>query len=277
LELLSDDARPNRLVLRGSLTDRGIERLRGLDGLFALRIEGREHSITGAGLAPLVTLPNLGYLAFAANDDAMPYIAAMPKLRFISCQDSAATDDGFVALSLSQSIELIWGRHSPGLGRRGFLALSRMPRLRALSVSFLEVDDGGISALPHFPALRELMPIGIPDAGYRHIAKCDALEALTLMYCRDTTDAATEHVAVLPRLKRYFNSYTAITDRTPELLSRMNTLESITFDRCPRLTNAGVAALARLPRLRELGVSGPGVTSDVVVAFPPQVKVSYSV
>jgi hypothetical protein len=57
--------------------------------------------------------------------------------------------------------------------------------------------------------------------------------------------------------------YTTITDRTPEVLSEMDSLERVTFDACHGLTSAGVARLARLPRLRELRVSGKGVTSDV--------------
>ena len=81
----------------------------------------------------------------------------------------------------------------------------------------------------------------VPDAGYRHIGKCEQLESLILMYCRDTTDAATEHITGLRSLSYYFNSYTTITDRTPELLSGMDSLERITFDTCHGLTNAGVA------------------------------------
>ena len=80
------------------------------------------------------------------------------------------------------------------------------------------------------------------------------------MYCRDTTDAATEHITGLSKLTSYFNSYTTITDRTPELLSTMDSLERITFDACHGLTDAGIARLARLPRLRELRVAGRGVT-----------------
>ena len=68
-----------------------------------------------------------------------------------------------------------------------------------MGVSCLNVDDAAISALPTFPALRELMPMDIPDAGYRHIGKCEQLESLILMYCRDTSDAATEHIAGLRR------------------------------------------------------------------------------
>ena len=67
--------------------------------------------------------------------------------------------------------------------------------------------------------------------------------------------------------------YTTITERTPELLSTMDSLQRITFDTCHGLTNAGIAQLARLPRLSELRLSGRGVTSDVRAAFPPAVEV----
>jgi hypothetical protein len=207
----------------------------------------------------------------------MPYIAALPHLRFLLCQDTSAGDDGFAALSRSRSIEYIWGRRCHNLRRRGFEALAEMPALRALSVSCKNVDDEGLSALPRFPALRELMPMDVPDEGYRHVGRCTGLESLVLMYCRETTDAATVHITGLPKLTKYFASYNLITDRTPELLSGMASLEDVTFDTCAGLTNAGVSALARLPRLRTLRVSGmQEVTADVIHAFSNGVQVSYS-
>ena len=273
MALLSYQAEPNQLILRGSLTDRGLAKLRGLDGLFGLNLDNSDLAITADGIASIVDLPRLGWLGVDAKDDWMPRIAAMPRLRFLASQDTVIGDDGFVALSRSRSIEYIWGRRCHNLRRRGFLALSEMPALRGLSVSCLNVDDEGLAALPRFPALRELMPMDVPDAGYRHIAKCAALESLILMYCRDTTDAATEHLTTLTALRSYFNSYTTITDRTPELLSRLDSLERVTFDGCHRLTNAGIARLARLPRLTRLRVNGHGVTPAVRSAFAVTVDV----
>jgi hypothetical protein len=273
MALLSFRSAPNQLAVRGSFTERGMQNLRGLDGLFGLNLDASVLAATSAALEPLVSLPNLGWLAVDATDDSMPYIARMPKLRFLGAQDTIAGDDGFVALSKSQSIEYIWGRRCHNLRTRGFAALANMPRLRGLSVSCLNVDDAGVAALPDFPALRELMPIDVPDAGYRHIGKCSELESLVLMYCRNTTDSATEHVTGLSKLSYYFNSYTTITDRTPELLSTMDSLERVTFDACHDLTNAGVAKLARLPKLRQLRVSGLRVTPEVASAFPATAKV----
>jgi hypothetical protein len=148
-----------------------------------------------------------------------------------------------------------------------------MPRLRALSVGLGNVGDAALASLREFPALRELMPMGVPDDGYRHIGQCEDLESLILMYCRHTTDAATEHIAGMRQLSYYYNSYTAVTDRTPEILSGVDSLERITFSACHGLTNAGLAALATLPRLRELRASGRKVTDKVAAAFGSQVDV----
>jgi hypothetical protein len=274
--LTSYDAGPNYLLLRGSFTDRGMAQLEGLGGLFALNLDASELGITAAALAPLVALPNLGWLAVDATDQAMPYIARMPRLRFLGCQDTVAGDDGFAALSRSNSIEYIWGRRCHNLRTRGFAALARMPALRGLSVSCKNVEDAGVAELPNFPSLRELMPMDVPDEGYRHIARCKALESLVLMYCRETSDVATEHIVQLPQLTSYYAGSTRITDRTPELLSKMDSLESITLDGCAGVTNTGLAHLSRLPKLRELRVSGPRITPDIVNGFPARVRVHYS-
>ncbi len=274
--LLSYDAGPNYLLLRGSFTDHGMAQLEDLAGLFALNLDSSELRITADGLAPLVGLPNLGWLAVDAADASMPTIAKMPRLRFLGCQDTAATDAGFMALSQSSSIEYIWGRRCHNLHTQGFAALAHMPSLRGLSVSCKNVADSGVAELPRFPALRELMPMDIPDEGYRHIARCEKLESLVLMYCRDTGDAATEHLAALPRLKHYFASYNRITDRTLEILSQMDSLESITFSDCAGVTEQGLAHLARLPNLRVLRVSGLQITDAIMGRFPRGVRVDCS-
>jgi hypothetical protein len=274
--LTSPDARPNSLLLRGPFTDGGMASLAGLDGLFALDVDSDRLAITGESLVPLARLPHLQWLGFDATDASMPNIAALPRLKFLMCQDTRAGDDGFAALSRSRTIEYIWGRRCHNLQRRGFAALASMPALRSLSVSCKNVDDEGLATLPEFPSLAELMPMDMPDAGYRHIGRCHRLESLVLMYCRDTTDEATEHIANLPHLKKYFASYNKITDRTPEILGRMTSLEELTFDSCGGLTTAGIAALAGLPRLRELRLSGMANVTAEAAAFSEGVHVTYA-
>jgi ankyrin repeat protein len=290
------DGGPNSLMVRGPFTDKGLAALVGLDGLFGLDIWDKglaalvgldglfgldiwdiHLAITARGLAPLAQLPHLGRLAVEAHDETMPYLAALPHLRFLMIQDTDASDEGWTALGKSQPIEHIWGRRCHGLASRGFRALARMPALSYLAVSCKNVADDALAVLPAFPSLRELLPMDIPDAGYRHIGRCEQLEALTLMYCRDTGDEATSHITELRHLRKYFASYTRITDRTPELLSEIASLEEVTLAGCPGLTDAGITALARLPRLRQLSLDGlQQVTRAVVDAFGPEVRVRYS-
>ena len=130
---------------------------------------------------------------------------------------------------------------------------------------------------PQFPALRELTPIGFQDDGFRHVGRCQRLERLTCMYCRDTTDVATEHIAGL-QLKYYYAGLTQITDRSLEILGRMTSLEKVEFFETKGVTDAGLAHLARLPRLREVELSGlPNVTLQGTKVFPAHIRVNYDV
>jgi hypothetical protein len=194
----------------------------------------------------------------------------------LRAQGAVATDDGFEALSQSRTLEGFWGRECPNFGSRGFVAFSTMPALRSLGISCANVSNEALARLPHFPSLRELTPIGVADGGFRHIGQCDRLERLTCMYCRDTTDTATEHIAGL-RLKYYYAGLTLITDRSLEILGRMTSLEKIDLYECKGVTDVGIAFLAGLPRLGEVNLDSlPRVTLDGTRKLPARVKVNYS-
>jgi hypothetical protein len=274
--LMEFEAEPTYLLFPPvHFTEQGLDRLVGLEGLFALNIDGPVQ-VTAEGIAPLAQLPNLGWLGVDPTDEAMRHIAAMPRLRMLMCQDTKAGDEGFEALSHSQTIEYIWGRKCYGLTGLGFASLAAMPSLRGLSVSCKNVDTAALSALPRFPALRGLMPMDVPDDGFRQVGRCEQLEALWCMYCRDTGDAATEHIAGLSKLKTYYAGATQITDRSLEILGRMPSLETIEFWECAGITDAGIALLAGLPRLREITVGGsPKVTRDGMAVFPAAVRANY--
>jgi hypothetical protein len=191
-------------------------------------------------------------------------------------QGAVADDDGFAALSQSQSIEYIWGRDCPNFASRGFAALARMPALKGIALSLKNVDDSLLSTLSAFPALRQLMPMDVPDAGFRHVGRCENLESLWCMYCRDTGDLATEHLAGLKKLKYYYAGQTKITDRSLEILSRIQSLERTEFWNCDGLTNAGIAQLVQLPNLQEITLDGlRGVTKEVLAVFPSHIRVNY--
>lgn len=277
--LMSFAAEPTNLLLDGPVTRKGLNSLRGLDGVVGLSFFWHTSRLRGDDVQGLDGLSNLAYLGCQdalCDDDAMRHIAALPKLRMLMGQGAVATDEGFRSLSRSQTIEYFWGRESPNFNGPAFVALSRMPALKGLAVGCKLVDDASLARLPDFPALRELVPMEVSDDGFRHIGRSQRLESLILMYCRDTTDVATSHLAGLPNLKKYHAGYTLITDASMETLSRIKSLEQISFEGCKFITDAGIPFLTTLPRLRELSIGGcPQVTRSSRKGFGSDVRVNY--
>jgi hypothetical protein len=277
--LMDFDAGPTYLAIKGPFTAAGVRTLDGLDGLFALNIHWLSNAMSSADLGSLSSLGHLGFLAIdgdLCDDEAMRQIGRLPHLRMLLAQEPAAGDEGFKGLSASRTLEYIWGRECPRLTGRGFAALADAPSLKGLAVSCKFVEDGALGRLPLFPSLRALMPMDVSDEGFRHVGRCERLEDLWCMYCRDTGDAATEHVAGL-RLKKYYAGLTKITDRSLETLARMPTLERIELHHCQGVTDEGVQSLARLPNLRELAIEGSrNVTRNGMSGFAPHVRVRYS-
>jgi hypothetical protein len=277
--LMSFSAEPTNLLIDGPFTRKGLNNLRGLDGLFGLSFFWHTSRLRGDDLQVLDGLSNLVYLGCQdqlCDDAAMRHIAALPKLRMLMGQGTVATDEGFESFSRSQTVEYFWGRECPNLNGRGFVALSRMPALKGLAVSCKFVDDAALASLPEFPALRELMPMDVGDDGFRHIGRSRQLESLILMYCRDTTDVATSHIVRMPALKKYHAGYTLITDASLEMLSQIKSLEEISFEGCKFISDAGIPFLTTLPGLREVSIGGcPKVTRSGVKGFASGVRVNY--
>jgi hypothetical protein len=271
---------PNRLMIDGDFTDTGLAALDGLDGVAALSFFWHSKAFTAAGLEPLRRLPRLevfGIDGDQCGDEAMRQIATIPRLRQLQAQGAVAGDAGWKALSRSQTLEYIWGRDCPNFVSEAFIALAVSPALRGIGISCKLVDDGALAALPRFPELRQFVSIDVSDDGFRHIGACENLESLYCMYCRDTGDAATEHLSGLQKLRNYYAGMTQITDRSLELLARMEAFEKLEFWQCMSITDAGVARLAALPRLQQIEIhNSPKVSRSIIQLFREGVDVHYS-
>lgn len=277
--LMSFSAEPTNLLIDGPFTRKGLNSLRGLDGVFGLSFFWHTTRLRGDDLQCLDSLSNLAYLGCQGklcDDDAMRHIAALPKLRMLMGQGTVASDEGFRSLSRSQTIEYVWGRECPNLNGTGFVALTGMGALKGLAVSCKFVDDGSLARLKDFRALQELMPMDVSDNGFRHVGRCQRLESLILMYCRDTTDVATQHLQGLSNLKKYHAGYTMITDRSLEMLGRISSLEELSFEGCKFITDAGIPFLTALPSLREISIGGcPKVTRSAMSGFESTVRINF--
>ena len=271
---------PNRLMIDGDFTDEGLRALEGLDGVASLQLFWHSKIFTAAGLEVLRRLPRLevfGIDGDQCGDESMRNIAAIPRLRQLQAQGAVAGDAGWQALSGSKTLEYIWGRECPNFGNEGFLALAKLPALRGMGISCELVEDSALASLPKFPALRQFISIGMKDDGFRHVGRCSDLESLYCMYCRDTGDEATAHLTGLEKLRLYYAGMTQITDRSLEMLGRMESLEHVEFWQCMALTDAGVAHLAALPRLERIEIySSPKVSRNIARLFRDTVRVHYS-
>jgi hypothetical protein len=271
---------PNQLTIDGPFTNQGLASLAGLDGVAALSFFWHSKAFTAAGLEPLRRMGNLEFLGIwgdQCSDEAMHQISALPRLRQLQAQGAVAGDAGWRALARSQTVEHVWGRECPNFRSSGFLALAEMPRLRGLGISCAQVDDEALALLPRFRQLRDLVSIGVSDAGFRHVGRCENLESLYCMYCRDTGDAATEHLAGLQKIRTYYAGMTQITDRSLEILGRIDCLEKLEFWQCMGITDAGIAQLARLPHLRHMEVHNcPRVSQNIRQLFREPTRVLYT-
>ena len=277
--LMSFSAEPTNLLIDGPFTRKGLNSLRGLDGVFGLSFFWHTSRLRGDDLQCLDGLSNLVYLGCQdelCDDDAMHHIAALPKLRMLMGQGTVATDEGFRLFGRSQTVEYFWGRECPNLNGAGFVALAGMRALKGLAVSCKFVDDASLASLKDFRALKELMPMDVTDDGFRHVGRCQQLESLILMYCRDTTDVATQHLQGLSNLKKYHAGYTMITDRSLEMLGQMSSVEELSFEGCKWISDAGILFLAALPSLREISIGGcPKVTRSAISGFASKVRINY--
>lgn len=269
----------SHLLIDGPFTNRGLASLAGLDGVAELDLFWHVTGITSDGLSSLPGMSNLVMLGAdgrLSDDEAMRHIAAIPRLRRLRAQESVATEEGFESLSRSRTLEGFWGRVCPNFANRSFRAFSTMPSLTTMGVGLENVDDEVLARFPEFPALRELTPIGVRDPGFRHVGRCARLERLTCMYCRESGDEATAHIADL-KIRYYYAGLTQITDRSLEILGGMTSLEEVELYECKGPTDAGLPFLAALPRLKTVALDSlPGVSFAGTKVFPASVRVRYS-
>ncbi len=300
LEALQDKPRLHYLETGAYVTNAGLAHLAHYPSLTRLLLDGPITTLTPLEALPtlenldlfwhvrelstetfdvLPSLPNLTALGCdgkLSDDTAMRHIGQIPNLKNLRAQATTATEPGFLALSQSRTLEKLWtGRDPNNLTDRAFRALAQIPTLTNLGVSLANLSDAVLAELPNFPALTEITPIDLSDDGFRHLGHCPRLTRLCCMYCRETTDLATEHIAHL-NLNSYYAGLTQITDHSLVLLSKMACLEALELFETRHISDEGLKHLVALPNLKELNLYGlPEVTLEGTQIFPPTVNVRY--
>lgn len=291
------------------ISDRGIERLKGLDQLQDLNLFAAEF-ITDAALAFLRgnrQLKTLNLRGTDVTDTSLAYIAELPHLTALDISFTQITDVGLEHLaSLAQLEELnLGGNKISGVGLH---VLKLLPRLRKLSfygvqrrnagwcwapvVTDLELDTismlGGLEDLnigfgvalgtPR-PADRgpadgeaECRIAGgtrVTDLGLAKLAKLKKLRQLDLSGS-SITAGGLQSLANLPDLRRLsLWNVRSIDDSAASVLGALGNLTSLDLSN----TSVGdhtLARLAKLSNLRRLYVSETEVTTQGLMAFRKQ-------
>ena len=134
--LMKAEGGPNHLLLDGPVTGRGVARLVSLRGLSSLGFFWHVSALTPSDLSPLTSMANLQFLGCGGelcDDLAMRHISAVPNLKMLMAQGTVATDEGFISLSRSRTLEDLVGSRvpeSPGPWIRGAGAHSNAARAR---------------------------------------------------------------------------------------------------------------------------------------------------
>jgi hypothetical protein len=265
-----------------ALTDEALAAIGSLEGVVALDLHmsafGSPH-YTARGvehLRRMASLEELNFHGALATDDVLVAIAAIPRLRWLHCQDPVAGDEGFIALGKCTSLENIASRVCRRMTDRGFAAIARLPHLRSLALGGPRISDAAMAHLADAPALVDLGPIMFGDAAFEHLAKIPQLERLTNMYNRSTGDGATRHLRAHPTLVHYGAFGTQITDESPRILAGLPQLETVAFTNCDFITDDGLRDLASLPRLRRVSAgSCVRVTGAWLTSMPAGVDATH--
>jgi hypothetical protein len=173
---------PERAFWRPGDSNAAVARLRFLDNLVLLRINGQQ--VTAEGLAPLAALEKLRHLELndtPVDDNALVHVAKLDQLETLHLAGTAVTDQG------------LW-------------RLAALDRLDLLSLNGTAITDEGLDTLREFDNLRRLRVLyladtKITDKGMKALADLKSLAVLDLA----NTQVSDEGLAQLAGLKELYN------------------------------------------------------------------------
>jgi hypothetical protein len=164
------------------------------------------------------------------TDDHLAALSKLSRLRTVSVSDgflpgtraSPVTDKGLKHLGSLPRLEQLGLRvDMPKVTDQGFADLSRLVRLRKLSISEVR---------------------GVTDAGFAHLARLRGLSYLRVGVAPRVTDEGVAHLAALPGLEKLILRRTRATDACLKDLGTIKTLRDLEFN-SPSVTGAGLGRL----------------------------------
>ncbi|MEZ6195634.1 MAG: hypothetical protein R3F20_07880 [Planctomycetota bacterium] len=217
------------------ITDRGLERIRGLEGLEALDLAGWVGQTASFGEEPAEDYVD-PYAKY--TDGALAELGRMPRLARLGLSGTEISDAGLRTLVGGGAPLRALDLSTTSISTAGLAQLQALAGLEELDFSganrFVDADAEAIGALPHLRVARlgraGMGVSDLTDAGLRRLVAGGRFEDLELVGCVKLTSSAMETLAGLPRLRR------------------------LVLNQCGGLDEAGLTALAGAPVLEELSL-----------------------
>lgn len=204
-------------------------------------------------LGHLGTLESLNVISTKFNDEWMPHIARLTRLKTLRFTNNGKlTDAGMVQLAGLKDLETFnfVGTQITGKAYARFEGFTRLTRVSHRGSS---IDDEGLKELcDHLPNLENLSlaHAKFTDAGAIHLAKLTRLKGLEIGTTKATSQSLV-HLARLPleylQLGEGFESAASI-----PLIKDLATLRRLTLTDATKLTDADLQAIAAMKQLESL-------------------------
>lgn len=182
------------ILVKASLTDRGVSRLTTLTHLKGLSI-GDHPKINGECLKDIAGMQSLEILSLDGsrnlNDDAFAELVEMPHLRMLTLNWTRVGEEAFTHISRFRELEELIV-DSPNITDGCIQSLSSHSQLRLLRLHGGKISDKGLVELTSLSALKRLYLTNysdISDEGIQCLAKIGGLESILFDSCENITES----------------------------------------------------------------------------------------
>jgi hypothetical protein len=269
------EGHPNleEIVFVGSkVNSKVLRELAKLPSLKCLSLYGP--NFTDDGLIYLKDFPSLKTLLLPdtnITDAGLQHFSDLHQLENLSLFNTQVTDAGIAHLVPMKSLRKLSltkrMQNKTRITEKAFPLLPQISKLEYLYVNGHCINDytlSKLSKLSNFKSLEAAFYAGLDrqerpltDEGFRHLAKIQTLERLSIIGIK-ITDEGMEHLGELTNMKSIFLSgFINITHKGFSQLSSLRNLENLDFEpRNDNLTVSDISALNKLTNLKKLSLDG---------------------
>ena len=220
--------------------------------------------LSDQGLKELSRFTNLEHLRMLENKkikgEGFECLAAMKKLKTLSCPDTAIADEHLALLNGIETLEKIWLHDCPAISGRGLDHLSQSINCESMSLNECRnIDSPDFEIITKFKNLKQLYLASTrirPD-GIERLCQLKQLEELNLGGNAWLDDSAIEKLQHCTVKELVLDALPRLTDRCFKFIGKMPNLVDLSISANQNLNGNGLVAFADNERFKELYIEQP--------------------